>query len=119
MINFIDLSTQQKRIKSNLDKRLASVFKSCKFIMGPEVQELEERLADYVGVKYAIGLSSGTDALLIALMGLGISPGDEVIVPDFSFFATAEVVEFLGAKAVFADVDSKLVISTLESWRRK
>lgn len=104
-MDFIDLKTQQKKIKPELDKRIAAVLEHGQYILGPEIDELESRLAEYVGVKHCIGVSSGTDALLIPLLAYGIGPGDEVIVPAFSFFATCEVVALLGAKPVFVDVE--------------
>ena len=107
MMEFIDLKTQQARIKDTLDARIAGVLAHGRYIMGPEVAELEERLADYVGVKHAIGVASGTDALLIALMALGVGAGDEVITTPFSFIATAETIALLGAKPVFVDIDPR------------
>ena len=104
-MDFIDLKTQQNRIKEQIDTNIAKVFKHGQYIMGPEVSELENQLADYVGVKYCIGVSSGSDALLIAMMALGIGPGDEVITTPFTFIATAEMIKILGAKPVFVDID--------------
>ncbi|MCH9756567.1 MAG: DegT/DnrJ/EryC1/StrS family aminotransferase [Gammaproteobacteria bacterium] len=102
-MQFIDLKTQQARIKANLKVRIDKVLEHGAYIMGPEVRELEAVLADFTGVSHAIGVSSGTDALLIALMALDIGAGDEVITTPFSFFATAEVIALLGAKPVFVD----------------
>jgi UDP-2-acetamido-2-deoxy-ribo-hexuluronate aminotransferase len=107
MIPFIDLKTQQEKIRDSLNKRIATVLDHGQYIMGPEIQELEELLADYVGVKYCISVSDGTTALLIALMALDIKPGDEVITTPFTFIATAEVAVLLGAKPVFVDIDPK------------
>lgn len=104
-IKFIDLAAQSERIRSKVDAAVAAVMDHGAFIMGPEVKALEERLADYCGVKHAISCSSGTDALLLPLMAKGIGPGDAVIVPTFTFAATAEVVALLGASPVFADVE--------------
>jgi UDP-2-acetamido-2-deoxy-ribo-hexuluronate aminotransferase len=104
-IPFIDLDTQQKRIKTDLDRRIQSVLSHGQYIMGPEVRELEERLADYCGVSHAIAVSSGTDALLIAMMALEIGPGDEVITSPFTFIATGEMIALLGALPVFVDID--------------
>jgi len=106
-MDFVDLKTQQQRVKSRIDANIAAVLAHGRYIMGPEVAELEERLADYVGVKHAIGVASGTDALLIAMMALGIGAGDEVITTPFSFIATAETIVLLGAKPVFVDIDPK------------
>ena len=106
-MDFIDLKTQQSRIREQIDRRIADVLAHGRYIMGSEVAELEERLADYVGVKHAIGVASGTDALLIAMMALEVGPGDEVITTPFSFIATAETIVLLGAKPVFVDIDPK------------
>ncbi len=104
-MQFIDLKTQSNRIEDGLLARFKTVLNHGAYIMGPEVAELEQALATFVGCEYALGVSSGTDALLIALMALGIGPGDEVITTAFSFFATAEVIALLGAKPVFVDID--------------
>lgn len=104
-MQFIDLKTQSKRIESPLFARFKSIMAQASYIMGPEVFELEKVLASFVGVKHAITVASGTDALLIALMALGVQAGDEVITTPFSFFATAEVIVLLGAKPVFVDID--------------
>lgn len=104
-MEFIDLKTQYKHIQPAVQARINSVLEHGKFIMGPEVGELETQLAKFTGVKHCIAVSSGTDALLIALMALGVKPGDEVITPAFSFAATAEVTALLGAKPVFVDID--------------
>ena len=103
-MDFIDLKTQQSRIRGEIDKRIKSVLNHGKYIMGPEVFELEEKLANYVGVKYCISCSSGTDALLIPLMANGIGPGDAVITSPFTYIATAEVISLLGAEPVFLDI---------------
>jgi len=107
MIPFIDLKTQQKKIRQSIDERIDKVLEHGQYIMGPEVKELEEKLAQYVGVKYCISMANGTDALMIALMALDIKPGDEVITTPFTFIATAEVTVFLGAIPVFVDIDPK------------
>jgi len=104
---FIDLKTQQDLVRPQLEKNIHAVMKHGQYIMGPEVLELEERLANYVGVQHAIGVSSGTDALLIAMMALGVHAGDEVITTPFSFIATAETIVLLGAKPIFVDIDPK------------
>ena len=104
MIKFIDLETQQKRIRKPLEQRLKKILDHGQYIMGPEVFELEEKLAEYCGVKHAISCSSGTDALLIPLMAWGIGPGDAVFTTPFTYHATAEVISILGATPVFVDV---------------
>ena len=106
-MDFIDLKSQQLRIKSQLDTNIARVLDHGSYIMGPEVAVLEERLADYAGVKHAIGVANGTDALQIAMMALGVGVGDEVITTPFSFISTAETIVLLGAKPVFVDIDPK------------
>jgi len=104
-MDFIDLKSQQALIREKLDKRISTVLDHGRYIMGPEVTELEERLADYVGVKHVVGASSGTDTLLIALMALGIGLGDEVITVPYTWISTAEMIALIGAKPVFVDVD--------------
>ena len=103
-MEFLDLKTQQKRIRKSLEKRVNKIFDHGAYIMGPEVFELEEKLASYCGVKHAISCSSGTDALLIPLMAWGIGPGDAVFTTPFTYVATAEVISLLGATPVFVDV---------------
>ena len=104
-MQFIDLAAQQDRIRSDLEKRMAAVLAHGRYILGPEVEELEDRLADYAGARHCITCANGTDALMIAQMALGIGPGDEVITPGFSYIATAETVAVLGARPVFVDID--------------
>ena len=106
-IPFIDLAIQQAIIRPKLESCIERVLRHGQYIMGPEVQELEEKLAAYVGVKHCISASSGTDTLLIALMALGIGPGDEVITSPFTFIATGEMIAFTGAKPVFVDIDPR------------
>ena len=103
-MKFLDLEKQQSRIRTSLEKRLGAILDHGAYIMGPEVHELEEKLADYCGVKHAISCSSGTDALLIPLMAWGIGPGDAVFTTPFTYVATAEVIALLGATPVFVDV---------------
>jgi UDP-2-acetamido-2-deoxy-ribo-hexuluronate aminotransferase len=104
-IPFLDLKAQQVRIAPGLRKRLDAVLAHCQFILGPEVAELERHLADFCGAKHCIGVSSGTDAIQIALMAENIGPGDAVFLPAFTYTATAEVPLVLGATPVFVDVD--------------
>jgi UDP-2-acetamido-2-deoxy-ribo-hexuluronate aminotransferase len=104
-MDFIDLAAQQRRIADKLDARIACVLAHGQYINGPEVRELEQILAGYVGIKHAIGCASGTDALLMALMALDIGPGDAVLTTPFTFTATAEVISLLGATPVFVDID--------------
>ncbi|CAI3159883.1 UDP-2-acetamido-2-deoxy-3-oxo-D-glucuronate aminotransferase [Acinetobacter calcoaceticus] len=107
MIDFIDLKTQQHRIKDKIDAGIQNVLTHGQYILGPEVIELEEKLAAYVGAKHCITCANGTDALQIAQMAFGIGPGDEVITPGFTYIATAETVALLGAKPVYVDVNPK------------
>lgn len=107
MMQFIDLNTQQARIKNKINLAIQRVLSHGKYILGPEVIELEEKLADYVGSKYCISVANGTDALQIAQMAFGIGPGDEVITPGFTYIATAETVALLGARPVYVDVCPK------------
>jgi len=105
MIPFIDLATQQSRIRDKVNAGLATVLDHGAYIMGPEVGALEQRLAAYAGVRHCISCSSGTDALILALLAQGLRPGQGVIVPSFTFAASAEVMPVLGAVPVFAEVD--------------
>ena len=105
MIPFFDLASQQSVIKQQIDQNIAAVLAHGKYILGPEVSELEERLTEYTGAKYCITCANGTDALQIALMAIGVGPGDEIITPAFSYIATAEASALLGAKPVYVDID--------------
>jgi len=113
-MHFIDLKAQQQQILPNgrslrevVDSRIAAVLDHGQYILGPEVLQLEQRLAAYVGVEHCIAVASGTDALLIALMALGVGSGDEVITTPFSFIATAETIALLGAVPVYVDIDPR------------
>lgn len=101
---FIDLQAQYRALKSNIDARIQQVLDHGQYIMGPEVKELEQKLAAYVGVAHCVTVASGTEALLIALMSLDIKPGDEIITTPFTFAATVEVIVLLGAVPVFVDI---------------
>jgi len=107
MIDFIDLQAQQARIREQIGAGIRRVLEHGQYILGPEVGELEERLADYTGARYCITCANGTDALQIAQMALGIGPGDEVITPGFTYIATAETVALLGARPVYVDIDPR------------
>ncbi|MCC2638023.1 MAG: DegT/DnrJ/EryC1/StrS aminotransferase [Moraxellaceae bacterium] len=107
MIPFIDLAAQQQRIKTDIDQRIAAVLAHGQYILGPEVPELEAELVAFTGARHCVGVSDGTTALQIALMALGVGPGDEVITTPFSFIATAEVIALLGAIPVFVDIDPR------------
>ncbi|MBK1647265.1 DegT/DnrJ/EryC1/StrS family aminotransferase [Rhabdochromatium marinum] len=105
-MKFIDLKTQYERLSGPIHAGIQQVLEHGQFIMGPEVAELEQRLASFVGVEHCVTLSSGTDALLAAMMALGVGAGDEVITSPFTFVATAETIALLGAVPVFVDIDS-------------
>src|SRR5580700_8437329 len=104
-MEFVDLKAQYRRLKPRIDARIQTVLDHGRFILGPEVEELEQRLAARIGARHAIGCASGTDALLLALMALGVGPGDEVVTSPFTFFATGEMITLLGARPVFVDID--------------
>jgi len=104
-VPLLDLKAQHSSIKSEIDEAIARVVASQRFILGPDVAALEQEFADYCNTRHAVGCASGSDALLLALMALGIGPGDEVLCPAYSFFATAGSVVRLGAIPVFADID--------------
>jgi len=105
MLPFIDLSSQFKRIQSEVEQRVITVLRSGQYILGPEVSEIEDKLAEFAKVKHAISCSSGTDALIIALMAKGVGPGDAIFTTPFTYFATAEVIALLGATPIFVDID--------------
>ena len=104
-MNFLDLGLQYKSIKGEIDEAIKRVLENTVFIGGKEVEDFEKEVAEFCGVKHAIGLNSGTDALFLSLKALGVGPGDEVITAPFTFIATAEVVSNLGAKPVFVDIN--------------
>lgn len=104
-MQFIDLKVQYERIKADVNRRIQCVLDHGQYIMGPEVAELEAELAGYVGAKHCVALSSGTDALLVAMMALDVGPGDEVVTTPFTFIATGEMIGLLGATPVFVDID--------------
>ncbi|MDP2067245.1 MAG: DegT/DnrJ/EryC1/StrS family aminotransferase [Burkholderiaceae bacterium] len=106
-IEFCDLAAQQDSIRPALEKNIHRVLHHGQYILGPEVAELEEKLAAYTGAKHCISVANGTDALQIAQMALGIGPGDEVITPGFTYIATAETVALLGARPVYVDIDPR------------
>ncbi|MCX5615586.1 DegT/DnrJ/EryC1/StrS family aminotransferase [Bombella sp. TMW 2.2559] len=118
-VPFLDLPAQQRRLGLALRERLDRVLAHCRFVMGPEVTELEERLARYGGARHAIGVSSGTDALLAVLMAEAIGPGMAVFLPAFTYTATAEVVLLLGAVSVFVDVDPQTFQISLSSLEQR
>ncbi|MDP1671177.1 MAG: aminotransferase class I/II-fold pyridoxal phosphate-dependent enzyme, partial [Alphaproteobacteria bacterium] len=103
-VAFIDLQAQYRRLKPQIDARMHAVLDHGQFILGPEVAEFERALGEYTGGAHVVGVSNGTDALMMALMAHGIGPGDAVYVPSFTFTATAEAVLMLGATPVFVDV---------------
>ena len=106
-MDFIDLKTQQKAILPAITERIQRVLDHGQYIMGPEIKELEDRLAAYVGVKHVVTCSSGTDALLMPLMAYEVGPGDAIFTTPFTFIATAEVIQILGATPVFVDINPK------------
>lgn len=106
-MDFIDLKTQYQRLKAEIDAGIQRVLDHGQYILGPEVAELEEKLAAYTGAKHCITVANGTDALQIAQMALGVGPGDEVITPGFTYIATAETVALLRAKPVYVDIDPR------------
>src|ERR1700722_7286742 len=106
-VPFLDLPAQQRRIKDDLRRRLDAVLAHCQFILGPEVAELEQELARFCGAKHCVSVSSGTDALQIAMMAENIGRGDAVFLPAFTYTATAEVPLLLGATPLFVDVDPR------------
>lgn len=117
-LQMVDLQTQYARIKQDIDAGIQEVIESAAFIKGPKVAAFQEHLEQYTGAKHVIPVGNGTDALQIALMGLGLKPGDEVITPTFTFIATAEVVALLGLTPVVVDVDWQTMNMDMEAVRR-
>lgn len=117
-MEFIDLDAQQRRLGGRLAHAMRKVLDHGQYIMGPEVRELEERLAEFCGARHAIACASGTDALLLALMAYGVGPGDAIFVPSFSFVAAAETTALLGATPVFVDVTTDDFLLDLESLKK-
>lgn len=114
----VDLQSQYNRLKEDIDRGITDVIASAQFIKGPKVTEFQEHLAAYTGARHVIGVGNGTDALLIALMTLGLRPGDEVITPTFTFIATAEVVAMLGLTPIVVDVDWDTMNISTDAIRR-
>lgn len=106
-MQFIDLAAQQAQIKDKIDTAIQTVLSHGKYILGPEVAELEQKLSEFCGAQHCISVANGTDALQIALMALEVGPGDEVIIPGFTYIATAETVALLGAKPIYVDIDER------------
>jgi len=117
-IAFVDLAAQQEKILPEIEKGIRAVLKHGKYIMGPEVRQLEDRLGEFAGVKHAVTCSSGTDALVMALMAYGIGPGDAVFTTPFTFIATAEAVRMSGAVPVFVDIDSDTFNISVEKFEK-
>jgi len=118
MISLVDLTAQYHSIKNEIDAAVLSTLESGHFILGPQVTKFEESVASYLGVEHAVGLASGTDALVIALRALNLGVGDEVIIPAYTFFATAGTVMSVGAMPVFVDIDPhtyQMDVSKIES----
>ena len=107
-VPLFDIKLQNAKIREAAIDRFSKVFDSSAFVLGEGVKNFEQNMARYLGVSHALGVSSGTDALLLAMMALGIGPGDEVICPSFTFFATAGCISRVGAKPVFVDINLEI-----------
>ncbi|MFW5767551.1 MAG: DegT/DnrJ/EryC1/StrS family aminotransferase, partial [Bacteroidota bacterium] len=118
-IKMVDLASQYQKIKSEVDSGIAEVIENTAFINGPQVKQFQSELADYMGSKHAIPCGNGTDALQIAMMALGLEPGDEVITSDFTFIATVEVIALLGLKPVLVDVDPDSFMLDIEQVKQQ
>jgi len=117
-MQFIDLAAQQARLRAPIEAAIARVLAHGQYVMGPEVRELEQKLAAFCGARHALACANGTDALMLGLMALGLKPGAAVICPAFTFAATAEAPAFFGAKPLFADIDPATFNLDVESARR-
>ncbi len=106
-IPVLDLKPQYQSLREEIQEAIARVLESGQFIMGPDVKLFEQEVAAYLGVKYAIAVNSGTDALFMSLRALGVESGDEVITTPFTFFATAEAISHVGATPIFVDIDER------------
>src|SRR5579864_4680096 len=115
----LDLGAQYRTIERDINTAIQRVLESQHFVLGPEVKALEQEVAAYCGRKFGVGVGSGTDALTIALCACGVGPGDEVIVPSFTFIATADCVSMLGATPVFADIEPNTFCIDPEQVARK
>src|SRR6476660_9359645 len=116
-VPLFDPSTPLEPLRGELDAAIARVLDSKHFILGPEVEAFERELAGYIGANHAIGVANGTEALTIALRALGVGPGDDVVVPSFTFYASAEAIPPTGARPVFCDVDPETFCVTPETVR--
>jgi len=105
-IPMVDPAGEYRALKAEIDAAVGRVFDSGRFVLGPEGEALEREIAHFIGAEHAVGVNSGTDALHLPLVACGIGPGDEVVIPGFTFFATGEAVSYTGARPVFADVDA-------------
>jgi dTDP-3-amino-3,4,6-trideoxy-alpha-D-glucose transaminase len=117
-ISLFDTAAQLREVREEVNRRIVAVLDSGRFILGPEVEEFERELAAYLGVRHVVGVANGTDAITIALRGLGVGPGDDVIVPSFTFYASAEAIPHTGARPVFCDVDPDTFCVTAETAER-
>ena len=117
-LQMVDLSGQYKKIQQEVDVAINGVIQSSAFINGPKVHAFQKELEAYLGVKHVIPCGNGTDALQIALMALNLEKGDEIICPDFTFVATAEVIKLLGLKAIFVDVDKDNFTIDIEKYKK-
>jgi dTDP-3-amino-3,4,6-trideoxy-alpha-D-glucose transaminase len=117
-ISLFDTAAQLREVREEVNRGILGVLDSGRFILGPEVEEFERELAGYLGVRHVVGVANGTDAITIALRGLGVGPGDDVVVPSFTFYASAEAIPHTGARPVFCDVDPDTFCVTAEAVER-
>ena len=117
-ISLFDTAAQLREVREEVNRGIVGVLDSGRFILGPEVEEFERELATYLGVRHVVGVANGTDAITIALRALGVGPGDEVVVPSFTFYASAEAIPHTGARPVFCDVDPDTFCVTAETVER-
>jgi dTDP-4-amino-4,6-dideoxygalactose transaminase len=117
-LSLFDTGAQLREVREEVNRAIAGVVESGLFILGPEVEAFERELADYLGVRHVVGVANGTDAITIVLRALGVGPGDDVIVPSFTFYASAEAIPHTGARPVFCDVDPETFCVTAETVER-